>query len=67
MKAYSITQAAKLIGCNPQTLYRQCRAGNVGKCVAIQETGTHVWKISAKEIRAIKARKTLGVRRFCES
>lgn len=67
MKTYSITQAATMIGCNPQTLYRQCRDGNIGQRVEIAETKTHVWKISAKEISAIKARKKQGIRFFCKN
>lgn len=66
-KTYLISQAAILIGCNPQTLYRQCRAGKLGRKVLIPATGTHIFQISEKEMQTIKARKNQGLRRFCET
>jgi len=65
-KTYSISVAAELIGCNEQTLYRQCRAGKIGRKIQIPVIGSHVFRISEKEISAIKARKNQGLRYFCE-
>jgi predicted site-specific integrase-resolvase len=66
-KTYSISEAAELIGCNAQTLYRQCRAGKLGRKIPISVLGTHVFRISEKEIQTIKARKNQGIRRFVEN
>jgi len=63
-KTYLVTEAAEMIGCNPITLYRQCRAGKLGERIAIPGTSKHFFRISGKEIAAIKGRKNQGFGRM---
>ena len=56
-KTFSPSQAAAATGYHAQWIYRLCQQGKIGTRIEIPDTEEHRYRISAKEISALKARK----------
>ena len=54
---YSVSQAAKATGIAITTLYSRLQAGKLGKKITSRALNKHEWRISAKELEALKAEK----------
>jgi len=63
-QTYSPSQAAAATGYHPQWIYRLCQQGRIGVRIEIPGTDEHRYRISGKEIAALKARKKQA---FCDS
>ena len=59
---HSIASAVRETGYSRAWISRLCQRGEIGTLVEIPEAGFSVYRISEKEILALKARKTLGIR-----
>jgi hypothetical protein len=62
-KTFSAKEAAKLTGYCHSMLCRICQnsGGKIGSAVHISEVGQTVWRLSGKDISALKHRKTLSL------
>jgi hypothetical protein len=62
-KTFSAKEAAKLTGYCHSMLCRICQnsGGKIGSAVHISEVGLTVWRLSSKDISALKHRKTLSL------
>jgi hypothetical protein len=65
-KTYSVLEASRETGYHYQWIARLCQAGKIGVRIDIPENGQHFYRISGKEIQAIKAAKRQGLRQSCK-
>jgi len=61
-KTYSPAEAARIVGYHYQWVVRLCRDGKIGHRIDVPEAGQHFYRISAKEIRTLKAQKKQSLR-----
>ena len=54
---YSVSQTSRVTGIPLMTLYSRCQAGKLGKKITSRALNKHEWRISAKELAALKTEK----------
>jgi hypothetical protein len=59
---YSVLQVSQITGFSRAWVSRLCQHGVIGRKIAIPETDQHIFRLSAKDISTLKARKNQGIR-----